>query len=31
MGADWGDLHFRPLERPFAAEGGVLGQPFYGW
>jgi hypothetical protein len=31
MDADWGGSHFRPLQRPFAAEGGVAGQPFYGW
>jgi hypothetical protein len=29
MGADRSDSHFRPLERPFAAEGGVSGQPLY--
>ncbi|MDO8632193.1 MAG: hypothetical protein Q7R41_17050 [Phycisphaerales bacterium] len=31
VSADWGDSHFRPLQRPFAAAGGVSGQPFYGW
>ncbi|MDO8629149.1 MAG: hypothetical protein Q7R41_01540 [Phycisphaerales bacterium] len=31
MDANWGGSHFRPLQRPFAAEGGVAGQPFYGW
>jgi hypothetical protein len=31
VGANWGDLHFRPLQRPFTAEGGVSGQAFYAW
>jgi hypothetical protein len=31
MAANLGDLPFRPLQPPFAAEGGVSGQAFYAW